>query len=384
MHMTTEVGKSVLITGASSGIGKELATLFAKDGYHLILVSRSEDRLQDVAADFDRQFGTSSTVIEKDLSKPDSAQEVYDEVKRQNLTVNVLVNNAGVGAHGFFATETDLQKELDIIQLNVTSLVQLTKLFVRDMVTRNEGKILNLASIASTMPSPLVAVYGATKAFVYSFSEALHNELKDTKVTVTALLPPATDTDWFNKAGAENTVVAQSDKADPAKVAKDGYDALMAGKDKVISGASTKLAAAVASVLPSHQSAKSSRKQMEAPREKSDSSATLVIGIGVAALVATGIVAAAIYRNASPLDKLKYRYKWKRALGTVQDIAQSAISRANDAKSKVQAQVSDLEDEVAHKAQTLKAKAKAEQLKYKAKHKLAEVDGSSVGSMVMD
>lgn len=383
--MTPEVGKSVLITGASSGIGKELATLFAKDGYHLILVSRSEDRLQDVAADFDRQFGTSSTVIEKDLSKPNSAQEVYDEVKRQNLTVNVLVNNAGVGAHGLFATETNLQKELDIIQLNVTSLVQLTKLFVRDMVTRNEGKILNLASIASTMPNPLVAVYGATKAFVYSFSEALYNELKDTKVTVTALLPPATDTDWFNKAGAENTVVAQGDKADPAKVAKDGYDALMAGKDKVISGASTKLAAAMASVLPSQQSANASRKQMSPPEEKSDSSSTnLVIGIGVAALVATGIVAAVIYRNASPLEKLKYRYKWKRALGTVQDIAQSAIKRANDAKSTVTSQVNDLEDEVAHKAQALKAKAKAEQLKYKVKRRAADVDDTSISSLVMD
>ncbi|QJD78977.1 SDR family NAD(P)-dependent oxidoreductase [Spirosoma rhododendri] len=383
--MTTEVGKSVLITGASSGIGKELATLFARDGYHLILVSRSEDRLQTVADEFNRQYGTSSTVIEKDLSKPDSAQQVYDEVNRQGLTVNVLVNNAGVGAHGLFATETNLQKELDIIQLNVTTLVQLTKLFVRDMVARNEGKVLNLASIASTMPNPLVAIYGATKAFVLSFSEALYNELKDSNVTVTALLPPATDTDWFNKAGAENTVVAQGDLADPAKVAKDGYEALMAGKDKVISGASTKLAAAMASVLPSQQSANASRKQMSPPSEKSDSSsANLVIGIGVAALVATGVVAAIMYRNANPLEKAKYRYKWKRALGTVQDIAQSAVKQASDAKSKVQSQVSDLGDEVTSKAQALKAKAKAEQLKYKVKRKVADIDDASIGSMVMD
>lgn len=382
--MTTEVGKSVLITGASSGIGKELATLFAQDGYHLILVSRSEDRLQTVADDFNRQYGTSSTVIEKDLSKPDSAQEVYDEVKRQGLTVNVLVNNAGVGEHGLFATETDLQKELDIIQLNVTTLVHLTKLFVRDMVARNEGKVLNLASIASTMPNPLVAIYGATKAFVLSFSEALYNELKDTNVTVTALLPPATDTDWFNKAGAENTVVAQGDKADPAKVAKDGYEALMAGKDKVISGASTKLVAAMANVLPSQQSANASRKQMSPPADKSESSANLVIGIGVAAIVVTGIVVAAMYRNANPLEKAKYRYKWRRALGTVQDIAQSAVKRANEAKSKAQSQVSDLEDELAHKAQALKSRAKAEQLKYKVKRKVADVDDTSIGSMVMD
>jgi short-subunit dehydrogenase len=383
--MTTEVGKSVLITGASSGIGKELATLFAQDGYHLILVSRSEDRLQTVADDFNRQYGTSSTVIEKDLSKPDSAQEVYDEVKRQGLTVNVLVNNAGVGEHGLFATETDLKKELDIIQLNVTTLVHLTKLFVRDMVARNEGRVLNLASIASTMPNPLVAIYGATKAFVLSFSEALYNELSDTNVTVTALLPPATDTDWFNKAGAKNTVVAQGDKADPAKVAKDGYEALMAGKDKVISGASTKLAAAMASVLPSQQSASASRKQMSPPAEKSEStSANLVIGIGVAALVATGIVAVAMYRNANPLEKAKYRYKWRKVLGTVGDIAQSAVRHANEAKSQAKSKIADLEDNLAHGAQVLTSKAKAEQLKYKTKHKLADAEEAIVGSRAVD
>src|SRR5690606_10433428 len=146
-----------------------------------------------------------------------------DQVKNLGLTIDILVNNAGQGVHGKLV-ETHIEKQLNIIQLNIVSLTTLTHLFLKDMVPRNEEKILNLGSIASEAPHPLQAVYGGTKAFVLSFSEALFNELKDTNVTVTVLQPGATETDFFNKAGAENAKIVREGKlGDPAKVARDGF-----------------------------------------------------------------------------------------------------------------------------------------------------------------
>ncbi|WP_255157702.1 SDR family oxidoreductase [Siphonobacter sp. BAB-5385] len=201
---TTE--QTALITGASSGIGYELAKVFAQNGYNLVLVARNTDRLNEIANELRDQHGLETViVIGKDLTQPNAPQEVYDEVKGFGVDINILVNDAGMGEYGLFATETDLDKELSIIKLNVVALVHLSKLFLRDMVRVNEGKILNLASVVSLMPNPYMAVYGATKAFVLSFTEALRNELKDTSITVTALLPGATNTDFFNKAGAEGT-----------------------------------------------------------------------------------------------------------------------------------------------------------------------------------
>ncbi|GAB3558728.1 SDR family NAD(P)-dependent oxidoreductase [Spirosoma fluminis] len=334
--MTTEAGKTALITGASSGIGRELATLFAKDGYNLVLVARSEDKLQGIAEQFRQQFGTSSiTVVEKDLSSPQAPQEIYDEVTRQHITVNVLVNNAGFGEYGLFATETDLQKELNVIQVNLTALVHLTKLFLKDMVQRNEGKILMLGSIASIMPNPLMAVYGATKSFIYSFSEALRNEVKDTNVNITVLMPPATDTDFFNKAGASNTVAQEQARSMPAAdVAKAGYDALMKGKDKVVAGLSTKMQAAAFRVLPDSMVSQAARAQMKDRTEaEEEKPSALALGIGIAALTIAGIVIAAQYRNrgiSSPIstyDKLRYRYK----AGKATHSAKSALSSVVDA-----------------------------------------------------
>ena len=230
-------GQTALITGASSGIGYELTKLFAQDGYNLVLVSRNTDRLNEIATEFQRQYGLEKvTVVGADLAQPETPQRVYDEVQGQGITVNVLVNDAGFGEYGLFATETDLQKELAMIQTNVTALVHLTKLFLKDMTTRNEGKVLMLASVVSVLPNPLMAVYGATKAFILSFSEALRNELNNTKITVTALLPGATNTDFFNRAGSVGTRAhEQAMKTDAAGVARDGYEALMSGKDKVVS-----------------------------------------------------------------------------------------------------------------------------------------------------
>jgi short-subunit dehydrogenase len=255
--------KTALITGASSGFGLEFAKLFAKDGYDVVLVSRNPERLAEVAMDLKVEHGVRTVILEKDLSVPGSAKQLYDEVLASHITVDVLVNNAGVSERGFFH-ETDMAKELSIIQLNVISVFELTKLFLRDMVARNEGRILQLSSTAAKSPQPLMAVYGATKAFVYSFSEAIINELKDTNVFMTVLLPGPSDTDFFHKAHAENTVVYKKTKlSDPRDVARDGYKALMKGKSKVVSGLKNKVQVAMSSVLSNEAVTAGTRKYMD-------------------------------------------------------------------------------------------------------------------------
>jgi uncharacterized protein len=230
----------VLLTGATSGIGYELARLFAMDGFNLILVARSEERLQEITDELKQLYSVEVTPVPKDLFQPYAAYEVYDLTKEMGIQVDVLVNDAGQGQWGPFI-ETPLERDLEIIQLNITSLVTLTKLFLKDMVARNEGRILQVGSEAGTAPIPLLAVYSATKAFVLSFSAALVNELQDTNITVTALLPGATDTDFFHKAQQEDAVIYQRSLLSPEEVAKDGYEALMKGERKVISGAKAKL-----------------------------------------------------------------------------------------------------------------------------------------------
>lgn len=315
--MESQNRKTALITGATSGIGLELAKLFARDGYNLILVARHDDSLRGVATDVEQQFGNKVITLAKDLMNTNAPEEIYQEIKQQGLTVDVLVNNAGMGEYGKFATETDLQKELSIIQLNATSLVHLTKLFLKEMVDRNEGKILMLASVASAIPNPLMAVYGATKSFIYSFSEALSNELKDTSVSVTALMPGATDTDFFNKAGAQNARVTNSDLADPARVAKDGYDALMQGKDKVVSGFKNKMQVAMSHVLPDTVVSETMRKMMnekgyEEEDDENEALTPLAIGLGIATVVlAAGIFLTASYKSANWYEKRRYKQKLK-------------------------------------------------------------------------
>lgn len=256
-------GQTVLITGASSGIGYELARCFAADGHHLVLVARHQDRLDAVALELSSRYGIQATSIARDLFLPGAAEELYREVQAKGLQVDILVNDAGQGEWGEFHT-TDLQRQLDIIQLNVVALTALTHLFLQDMIAKGYGKILNLASIASTSANPLLGVYAATKAYVLSFSEALHNELKDKNITVTALMPGATDTDFFNKANMEHTKAGQGSKDDPAEVAKTGYEALMSGDDKVISGMKNKIMGGMLnSVMTEEAAASMARKQME-------------------------------------------------------------------------------------------------------------------------
>jgi len=256
-----------LITGATSGIGYELAKLFAEDGYNLIIVARTQEDLQQKTQEFSRQYGIQVLPIAKDLIGENAAFELYDEVKAKNLTVDVLVNDAGQGQYGLFV-ESDIHRLLDIIHLNINSLTVLTHLFLKEMVARNEGKILQLASIASQLPGPYQAVYHATKAYVLSFTEALISELKDSAVTVTALQPGATDTDFFNKAEMQQSKILDSKLSDPVQVAKDGYEALMSGDDKVISGFKNKMMVGMSNVMPESAVA-DQMKKMQEPKDKS-------------------------------------------------------------------------------------------------------------------
>ena len=246
----SENKKYALVTGATEGIGYELAKLFAQDGHNLIMVARHADVLESRAAAF-RRKGIEVIAIAKDLFERDQAFALCREVDARNVQVDVLVNNAGQGAYGLFK-DTDIQRELDIIDLNIASTVILTKHFLKGMVARSGGRILNLASIASKTPGPWQSVYHGTKAFVYSFSEAIRHEVKDHNITVTALLPGATDTDFFNKADMQRSAIVQdrASLADPADVARDGYGALMSGTDKIISGFKNKAMIGMSNIMP--------------------------------------------------------------------------------------------------------------------------------------
>jgi len=255
--------KTVLITGASNGFGMEFAKLFAKDGYNLVLVARTEERLKKLGYSLQDEHQLQHVcIVQSDLARPESPQEIYEQLKQKGIQVDVLVNNAGVGVHGFFH-ETELDRELNLIQLNISSVVHLTKLFLKDMVARNEGKILNVASLVSFMPSPLMAVYAASKAFILSFTEALQNELKDKNITITALCPGASDTMFFKTANAENTRAANGPLSSPEDVAKDGYTALMKGENRIVSGVMNKVQAGASNVLPDSALAATMRFQME-------------------------------------------------------------------------------------------------------------------------
>jgi hypothetical protein len=227
--------KTALITGASSGIGQELAGIFAREGYSLVLVARSADKLRQLASELEKAHGTRSLILASDLSAPGSAAYVHDQTMRADITVDVLVNNAGFGQFGLFA-ENDLEECLQQIQLNITTLTHLTRLYLPEMVQRKSGRILNVASTAAFQPGPLMAVYYATKAYVLHFSEAIANELKGTGVTVTCLCPGATATEFHKRANMLGARMLQFGAMDARTVADDGYRALMAGKPVVISG----------------------------------------------------------------------------------------------------------------------------------------------------
>jgi uncharacterized protein len=255
-----------VVTGASSGIGLELAKQFASNGYDLLIAA--EDIELSGAVGALQALGANVDAVQLDLASDGGVDELYARIQAAGRPVDALALNAGIGAGGAFAgpdaDRTDLAQELQIIDLNVRSTVHLAKHVIGDMVDRNEGKVLFTSSIASTMPGAFQAVYNASKSFVQSFALAIRNELKDTNVTITALMPGPTDTEFFERADMLDTKVGADDKDDPADVARDGFEALMAGKERVVSASlKTKAQGRAGRFMPDSAKAEMHRKMAE-------------------------------------------------------------------------------------------------------------------------
>lgn len=241
--------ETALITGASSGIGRELARCFAIDGADLVLVARREEALRDVAHELEDTYGITAHVAPSDLAEPDAPHALFDRLSADAITVDVVVNNAGFGARGSVA-DLDTQRQIDMVQVNVTALTHLTRLFLSGMLDRNRGGVLNVASTAAFQPGPNMSVYYATKAYVLSFTEGLAEEVRGTGIHVTCLAPGATDTAFVDRANMEDTMLFKSGAMDPATVARAGYEGFRANTTLVVPGAINKITAASVRFLP--------------------------------------------------------------------------------------------------------------------------------------
>ena len=240
---TKPTERTVLITGASSGIGKDLATECAQHGHDLVLVARDLTKLEELRSSLTQTFPISVKCVSRDLAKPNAAQELFTELTQSGTEIDVLINNAGHGLYGEFL-ETSLDKELHMIQLNIVALTALTKLAIKPMVSRKRGRILNVASTAAFQPGPLMAVYYASKAYVLYLSEALSTELEGTGVTVTALCPGPTETGFQAGASMEaSKLVVGRQLMSSLEVAHTGYRAMMSGKAVCIPGFMNKVMA---------------------------------------------------------------------------------------------------------------------------------------------
>ena len=228
-------GKTALITGSYGGLGTCFVNIHAGNGGDLILVGRSQKKLDEQAESVSRQYGVETHTIAADLSSPESAQMIYDTCKENGWQVDYLINNAGFGGQGDFARERTMEQDMSMIAVNIETPTRLCKLFLPDFINRGNGKVLNVSSTAATMPGPLQAVYYATKAYVTSWSNALWRELQGTGVTVTALMPGAMQTGFANAGGLSDTKMF-SNAVDPMAVARDGYDGMLKGKLNVTSG----------------------------------------------------------------------------------------------------------------------------------------------------
>jgi short-subunit dehydrogenase len=246
------MAKTALITGASSGIGYELAKLFAKDQTNLVLVARSQEKLEKFASDLQQKHSINARVFAVDLSQPSAPAEVFSFTEKEAIGIDYLINNAGFGIRDSFEA-SDTNQILEMIQLNMAALTHLTKLYLPHMLQQKSGKILNVASTAAFQPGPWMAVYYATKAYVLSLSEALSNELSKTGVTVTTLCPGPTPTGFQQRAGAQNIQLMKSKVVsvlDAAAVAKQGYEGMMRGKKVIIPGFMNRLLALGARLGP--------------------------------------------------------------------------------------------------------------------------------------
>jgi short-subunit dehydrogenase len=251
------MSKAVLITGASSGIGKELTYLCADEGFDLILVARRYQKLEIIKQELESKYATKIYVLPTDLTQPGAVKTLMRDIEELGLQIDILINNAGFGGYGLFH-ECDWDKYRDMINLNVLALTELTRSVLPGMVERKDGRVLNIASMAGFVPGPLHAVYYATKSYVLSFSEAIYNELEGSGVTVTTLCPGPTRTEFIENAGVED-VAAFKNSASPIKVAKSGYDGMMKGRRLVIPGLDNKLLAQVPRFIPRWLALKISR-----------------------------------------------------------------------------------------------------------------------------
>jgi short-subunit dehydrogenase len=257
-----------LVTGASSGIGRELAKQFADHGFDL-MVAAEDDDIHAAASELHNR-GARANAVQVDLSTTEGVEELWRRAQAAGRPIEAAALNAGIGAGGAFATDTSLEDELRIVDLNCRSTVHLAKYVVQDMISRDAGRILFTSSIASTQPGAFQAVYNASKSFVQSFALALRNELKDTGVTVTSLMPGPTETEFFERADMLDTKVGAEEKDDPADVARDGFEALMAGRERVVSHSlKTKVLGKSGRVLPDRVKAELHRK-MAAPGSADD------------------------------------------------------------------------------------------------------------------
>jgi short-subunit dehydrogenase len=257
-----------LVTGASSGIGRELARQFVDNGFDLVIAAEDPD-IEATASEL-RGSGVDVQAIQVDLSQPDGVEQLYSRIRGGGRPLQAAALNAGVGAGGAFVGGTELEDELRIVDLNVRSTVHLAKRVLDDMVDRDEGRVLFTSSIASTMPGSFQAVYNASKSFVQSFALAVRNELKETNVTITSLMPGPTDTEFFERADMLDTKVGSEDKDDPAEVARDGFEAMMAGEERVVSASlKTKLQARASRLLPDGAKAQMHRQMAEPGSGKS-------------------------------------------------------------------------------------------------------------------
>jgi uncharacterized protein len=255
--------KTALITGASSGIGLELATIHASRGGNLVIVARNDEKLQELKSSLEQQFGIQVYVIAKDLAIPNAAIEVYQETEAKGIQIDYLINNAGFGLYGKFEA-TDWLQESDMIQVNITALTQFTKLYLPGMIARKSGKIMNVASTAAFVPGPTMAVYCATKPYVLSFSEAVNNEVSHYGISITALCPGATASGFSVAAKADKSALFSKSKlATSAEVAVYGYEAMLKGKQVAIHGFINQLLAFMVGFIPRSLVVKISRKVID-------------------------------------------------------------------------------------------------------------------------